>query len=352
MPTISRLVLTAILALLAPVLLGADGAPHPILAGIPDEPGAFSKEELATLRERLQETREAIAEADPEEALVLIRRALADAPPGSGYAPPSKRKSAYRSAVKEVLLGLHERYEKPLEPSDLAAILRERREFVASVPIGYHVGGAIWDTGVLNWVAAFVRLHGDDAIELAAERVNDSSLPPVDRGLHMTVFGNRLVLGRDWDHPQRQLALETYRPYLEPSAPPIMQELAVMTAKGLWDCDAIPALKHLAFHSPNYHARNRAYFLVGFLYDAGPRMQNTLSDGIRYDPAGVREWEARKEEHYRELARMMGNLDLYEQEKALEAARRAREAREFRTLSPVPPLRQPRPPQRVVPRDP
>jgi len=346
----------AILALLAPALLGADGPPHPILAGIPDEPGPFSKEEREVLHERLAEVREAIAEADPEEALGLIRRALAGAPPGDGYAPPSKRKDAYHGAVSEMLLGIHARYEPPVQPSYLALL----REFVATVPIGYHVtGSAMWDTAVLNWTAGFVQMHGDDAIALAAGRVNDSSLPPVDRGLHMMVFGNRLVLGRDWDHPQRPLALETYRPYLDPSAPPIMQEMAVMAAKGLWDYDALPALKRLAFNSPNYHALNRAYHLVGDLYIRGPRREHALRPAMEpgiekgpYDRAAAHAWAERSDEHYRELARLTGTLDLYEQEKALEAARRAREAREFRALSPAAPrLRQPRPPQRVVPRD-
>jgi len=343
----------AILALLAPALLGADGPPHPILAGIPDEPGPFSKEEREVLHERLAEVREAIAEADPEEALGLIRRALAGAPPGDGYAPPSKRKDAYHGAVHRVFLGIASHYEKPRQLSDLAML----REFVASVPIGYHVGGAIWDSAVRGWAAGFVEIHGDDAIALAAERASDPSLPPVDRGLSLVVF--RTAPGRDWDHPQRPLALETYRPYLDPSAPPIMQEMAVMAAKGLWDYDALPALEHLAFHSPNYHALNRAYHLVGDLYIRGPRREHALRPAMEpgiekgpYDRAAAHAWAERSDEHYRELARLTGTLDLYEQEKALEAARRAREAREFRALSPAAPrLRQPRPPQRVVPRD-
>jgi len=343
MPTIQRRIsLTVLLALLAPALLAADAAPHRILAGIPNEPGGLSREERQLFHDRLRELEARIAESSLDVAAELVRAALADAPHAPAY-PRTKHMNAYGGIMAAVLRGIHTLIKKPYESADLALLA----EFVASVPEGYR-GGGTWEQATLNWSSGFALVYDDETIARAADRANDRSLTPVERGLHLMVF--RITPGKDWDHPRRQLALETYRPYLDPSAPPIMQHFATMTAQGLWDYDAIPSLKTLAFTSPSYRARGRANYLVNLFYDMGPRMQRKQGE-VRYDLAGARAWRARREEFYREFHRMMGLEEIAEEEKARDPARRAREAREFRALSPVPQLPQPRPSQRVVPRD-
>lgn len=318
MQTIRRLmILTTAFVLLVPALAGSEEERPGILAGIPEETGAFSKQESEALREKLRTLESDIADRNHDEALALVRAALSDAPLFP-YSPETKRSMAYGEVVKSVLRGIHARLDSPTGPVE-GFYLALLREYVASTPLGWHLGW--WDQAVLNWAASFAQMHGDEAIVLAAEGANDPSLPAVDRALRLQVF--RITPAKDWDHPQRQLALETYRPYLDPAAPPIMQEMAVMTTRGLWDFDAVKDLEHLAFTSPSYRTRSRADTMVSLLYGRGPNMQKKNDGGMPFDLAGARAWMARRDDYQREFNRLVGMEDVAEAERAQREAEQA-----------------------------
>jgi len=332
MRTIRRLTILAVwLTLLVPG--GARGADpsSEIPEGIPVKGIALSKEESRAMHAEAEALQREIARSDEKRAMARVREVMAA---GRYYFtdPWPKEANVFAGLREAVLDGIHARLDSPTGPVD-ASYLAILREYIASTQLGWRFG--IWDQAVLNWAASFVELHGDESIALAAQRANDPSLPPADRGLHLAVF--ELAPGREWDHPQRELALETYRPYLDPGAPPILQEMAVIAATGLWDFDAVKRLEHLAFTSPSFHARSRANALIGQLYIRGPRMEHAIrgrnARNGPYDREGARAWASRREEFWREFNRLIGMEDVAEREKA-EAARPPRPSVPMRSVEP------------------
>lgn len=122
------------------------------------------------------------------------------------------------------------------------------------------------ETAFLGWANAFVRVNGETAATVAARHSRDPSLTDVDRALYLMVF--RSAIGADYGHPLRTLAIDTYRPYLR-STSPVLQEVAVMVARALWDYEMLEELRDLAFTSGT-GVRNRAYNLAQKMAAAGP----------------------------------------------------------------------------------
>lgn len=309
----------AVLALLVSEAAQSEGPNQKIPDGILVKGIAFSTDELRALHAKELGLRREIARNDENRAITRVREVIAAAPYNL-VDPWPKEANAFVGIREAVLDGIHARLDSPSGPVD-DSYLAVLREYVASTPLGWRWG--IWDQAVLNWAAGFAQMHGDQAIALAAARANDASLPPVDRALHLAVF--RITPGRDWGHPQRELALETYRPYLHPSVPPIMQEMAVMATDGLWDFEAVKNLERLAFTSPSFHARSSANWLISELYIRGPRRTHSLRGRNRppYDYSAASAWSDRGEDFWREFDRLIGMEDVAEAERAQREAEQA-----------------------------
>ena len=160
------------------------------------------------------------------------------------------------------------------------------------------------------WAGVYFRGLGanDAAYARAARDAADGRLSTLDRALRLRTF---VFVGRGPDGPARELALETYRPYLEhPDSELRMAALSVNSS--LWDWEVIPQLKKLADAPRDPWVRRKSQALVARYLASGPDRprpgQSVISPTWRakrmraWDPEGARAWadhydEWRAEQH-------------------------------------------------------
>lgn len=171
-----------------------------------------------------------------------------------------------------------------------------------------------WQTFSDAWGAMFYRMQGGpESIDLAISRATDVRNPSVDRALALQALRQ---LG-PWDDPQREKALDAYRPFLN-DADPDMRLAAVHVNSGLWDSKAIEQLKALAWGSDPRARLTASSLVVRYLkygHDRPKVGQSTLSSSWRrahlvpFDAAGLTEWRSRSRQWADEQHRLLTGED-------------------------------------------
>lgn len=178
----------------------------------------------------------------------------------------------------------------------------ERYREVAMVIAPSELREKIWERTAHAWAAAYVRANRDDAVRLASDRLSDSATTDIDRALYLMAL-RASIPPLDLEHRHRARALDYYRPYLL-AASPLLQETALIVARGLWDYDSLPIVRQLTFDASSIGARMRARNLWFLFGEMGPRPDSNQSLASRlratdgkypYDPAELAEWRDAEE---------------------------------------------------------